>query len=228
MKEFSKELRNMLTDFIVSEIGSKGIDGVTYTLKLDSSKNREEIEIYTRIREEATRCGYDDKELFRAFEVNNGVVFDMDIKAMAQILIKIAQSASAITGKHADMNNMVYSEPENVRKSEVVRLANSIKKEAEKGGNKITVALFNRNRINRVHYSEREGDEAKVYTMEAFKVRTNDILYLNQGPLKEMGYVVRQVIPRYILPTENGLVTEIVFEKRRVNNEDRGKEGRVR
>jgi hypothetical protein len=215
MKQFSKELGDMLTDFIVSEIGSKGLSGVTYALKLKNEANREDIERFIRIREEADRCGYDSKELFRAYEVSNGYVFDMDLKAMTNILVKIARSAAVVTGKHKDKTELVYSEPEETRRKDIIRLARTVAVEYDKGNHGTNVALFNRNEAGFVNYMYKgEDGVARHYRIDAMKVRTYDIVTMNSGPLKDTGIVVRQVIPKYILPKENGLVTELVWEKR--------------
>ena len=214
MKEFSKELRDMLTDFIVSEIGSKGIDGITYTMKLNNSKNADDIKDYIKIREEAYKCGYDKSEVFRAFELSNGIVFDMDIKAMTHILVKIAESAANITGKHGDMSGMIYSEPTQVRKKELVRLAKEVHNAYEKGENTLDVALFNRNRSSVISFVDKNDHGATQYTIKAFKARIYDIAAMNAGPLSKSGITVTGVTPKYILPYENGVVTSLEIEQR--------------
>lgn len=214
MKEFSKELRDMLTDFIVSEIGSKGIDGITYTMKINSSKNAEDIKDYIKIREEANRCGYDTSEVFRAFELSNGMVFDMDIKAMTHILVKIAESAANITGKHGDMSGMIYSEPTQVRKQELIRLAKEVTNAYNDGKHTLDVALFNRNRTSTISFVDRNENTATQYTIKAFKARIYDISAMNSGPLSKSNIIVTGVTPRYILPYENGVVTSLEIDKR--------------
>lgn len=215
MKEFSKKLRDMLTDFIVSEIGSKGLDGVTYAAKQRTPQNEEDIARFIAIREEADACGYDTQEVFRVFEVANGYVFDMDLKAMSQILVKIAKSAASITGKHMDMADSVYHDPEAMRKSDAVRLAKFINEKVENGETEVQVALFSRVNTTKISYTgDVESKGSCLVSVPAFRIRANDIKALNVGPLRKYGIVVREVSPQYITPRENGVITRLVFEKR--------------
>lgn len=211
MKKFSKELMDMITDFIMYEIGSSGIDGVTYAMKLKNSKNAKDIEMYTEILNEAQRCGYEMNEVIRALELSNGIVFDLDMKVMTNVLVKIAEMSCQITGKYDELSKQVWTEPKEVRIDEIKRLANAICRAAEKGEDKVSVALFNKNRVNRIRYTESNGNNHRLYEIDAYKVRTYDIAAMNTGPLSKTGYIVKEVIPKYILPAENGVFTELVF-----------------
>lgn len=212
MKEFSKELRDMLTEFIVAEIGSKGVEGVTYALKIKNDKNAETIERYIDIRREADKCGYDSNEVFRVNEVSNGYIFDMDMKAMTQLLVKLANSACTIAGKHSDMVQSVYTEPKEIRVGEIVRLGKYIETSDKSPSGKCTVALYNRNVSGKIRYTPITDGKPSMCSIDAFIIRAHDMKTVNEKALTDSKYKIRTVSPLYILPLENGVVTELELD----------------
>lgn len=96
MAAFSKELLNMLSEFMVCEVGSRILDGITYAM---ISKDKSDANAYARymlIKNEAVKCGYSDDEVFRVYELCNGYIFDMDLGTAKQIALQLAKSLSKI------------------------------------------------------------------------------------------------------------------------------------
>ena len=46
MAEFSKELLDMMTEFMICEVGARVLDGITYTMLLKN--NKKDLEVYER------------------------------------------------------------------------------------------------------------------------------------------------------------------------------------
>lgn len=214
MKKFSDKLTKMLTGFIVAEIGTDGLDGITYCMKIKNSRNAQEYNQYLEIREEANKCGYDKDEVFRVHELVNGYVFDIDMSTMVKVLMDVARATVDVTGKNKELLSKVYREPEAVRKREVKRLANAILKKIEAGENSIDVALFNKNSTDKagVTVDTPDGKSQYVY-LNAYALRHWDIKVLNEQLLMKRGYRVARVIPKYVLSSENGIHTTLEFEK---------------
>ena len=91
------KLLSQLNEFLLCEIGVKAIDGITYRLLRKNEKNYEEtLKRYMTIKNEALRVGYSQDEVFRVYELENGYIFDMDLKTAKQIVLSVLL-ASATT-----------------------------------------------------------------------------------------------------------------------------------
>ena len=55
MAKMSGELINMLTEFLIHEIGSKSVDGITYAMITNDKKDEATYKKYGEIRKEATK-----------------------------------------------------------------------------------------------------------------------------------------------------------------------------
>lgn len=203
MGKFSEDLINMLTDFLVCQIGSKTIDGVTYDLMLkDSDLDMRVYDRYNDIRKEADNCGYRDSEVFRVYRMSNGYIMDMDLMAVKQIN---SQMLAAIKRNTSDANDTsdVTDMPERQRKSEVVRFANYLKSKYDKGIKEFEVALYNRESTGTIIINGvlEDGRKASV-KYDAFAIRHWDIETVNKKIIAHKGFIVRSIVPCEILPNK--------------------------
>jgi hypothetical protein len=207
MAEFSKELLDMMTEFMICEVGAKVLDGITYTMLLKS--NDKDVETYKRymtIREEATRCGYSDTEVFRVWNVSNGYIFDMDLFTAKQITAELSKSVSEANGGQTPAGDLIKDMPDRRRKNDIVDLAKYLKNEYDNGRRELEVALFNRNSTNRIVLNGTGPNDEKIsLRYSAFALRPWDIEIVNEKFLIPAGFRVKRIQPCEIFPKKQGV-----------------------
>lgn len=213
MANMSKELKDMLSAFMLSEIQSKAIDGITYALKLNLPNNKVDIEEYLKIRDEANRCGFEYNQQFRVFKVNNGYIFDMDLETVKGMTMHIAKELYKIEGDKTvdskqqlnDLMVMLQESPVNRRKKDIVALSNYILKEKKAGHDEVEVALFSRNSTNRIIIQGRYNNEPVEIHYNAYALRHWDMATINEKFLIPNGCRISRVTPCEILPSATGV-----------------------
>lgn len=206
MAEFSRNLRNQLSEFLLNEIQSKALDGITYAMLSKDQKDREDYERYMTIRKEADMCGYDQDQVFRVFELNNGYIFDMDLSTAESILSALSKPLINSEGVKGNIFDVMGSRPAEHRAKDMKLLADYIKSEANKGNTEITVALYNRNSTNKVMISGKTMDNKPVTIIyKAYAVRHWDLGQLNSKLLIPNGLRVSKVQPCEVLPSKTGV-----------------------
>lgn len=206
MAKFSKELLDMLTEFMICEVGSKALDGITYTMVLKTARDKELYTRYMTIRNEAAKCGYTSDEVFRVYEVANGYIFDMDLETAKQMTIEIAKSVSKNNGGKTPSGNIIKDMPEQRRKRDLVNLAKYLKYEYDNGRYSVEVALFSRNSMNKIIVTGKGSrGETLALRYNAYAIRHWDIEILNEKFLIPAGFRVRSIQPCEILPSKTGV-----------------------
>lgn len=205
MAGFSKKLLDMLTEFMVCEVGSKAIDGITYTLLLKNNKDKEEIDRYMDIRHEATKCGYGSNELFRVYEIANGYIFDMDIATAKQITAEIVKTLNKNNAKIQN-TDLINNMPDQRRKKDMIALGRLLKEEYDKGKSQVELALFSKNSTNRIIINGKNssGDAVEI-RYNAYAIRHWDIELINEKLLIPAGFRVSRIQPCEILPSKTGV-----------------------
>lgn len=205
MAEFSKNLLDLLTEFMVCEVGSKALDGITYTMLLKNNKDKEEIDRYMNIKHEAAKCGYTNNEVFRVYEITNGYIFDMDIATAKQITAEIVRT---LNKNNAGIQNtdLINNLPEKRRKKDMVALSKFLKEEYDKGKRQVEVALFSKNSTNRIIINGKNSKgEAIAVKYNAYAIRHWDIELINEKLLIPAGFRVSRIQPCEILPSKTGV-----------------------
>lgn len=205
MAEFSKNLLDLLTEFMVCEVGSKALDGITYTMLLKNNKDKEEIDRYMNIKHEAAKCGYTNNEVFRVYEITNGYIFDMDIATAKQITAEIVRT---LNKNNAGIQNtdLINNLPEKRRKKDMVALGKFLKEEFDKGKRQVEVALFSKNSTNRIILNGKNSKgEAIAVKYNAYAIRHWDIELINEKLLIPAGFRVSRIQPCEILPSKTGV-----------------------
>lgn len=207
MAEFSKTLLDMMTEFMICEVGSGILDGITYTMLLkNNNKDIEKYNRYKTILAEIQRCGYTQDEVLRLYEVANGYIFDMDLKTAKQITAEIAKSVSAANNNKVDVGDIIKDMPEQRRKKDIIALAKFVKSEYDNGNKQFEVALFSKNTTNKIIVSGKTPNgEAVSIRYNAYAIRHWDIETLNEKFLIPIGFRVKRIQPCEILPSKTGV-----------------------
>lgn len=208
MGQASKMLLNMLTEFVVCEIKSSAIDGITYTLVISNETSK--IERYMQIRKEADKCGFARDQVFRVYEVCNGYVFDMDLGIVKNILNNLIKAVEQTDGVSFNNADIFGDGPEARRKSDMMALARYAKSVYDSGTSKFEVALFNRNKTPRIIISTVVGTVSQkeyiAVKYRAYALRHWDIETVNRELLIPAGIRIYRIEPKEILPTKTGMV----------------------
>lgn len=206
MATVSKELIDMLTEFLATEIQSKALNGITYTMLFKDDKDKEALETYKNIRKEATKCGYGPNEVFRVYEVSNGYIFDMDLRVAKQLTVELSKAVAKMNQGQTPVGDLIGDAPEKRRREDLELLAKYIKSEAKKGNRKLEVALFSKNSVQRIviNGEDKEGKPTLI-KYNAYAIRHWDIEDLNTMYLVPVGLRVSRIEPCEILPPKTGV-----------------------
>lgn len=210
-KELSGKLLNMLTEFVVCEIGSKVLDGITYTLILKDAKGKELYNRYMQIRRAVAEAGYSDNDIFRVYEVCNGYIMDMDLITAKRVINKVSQSVQK-THNFNIPNDIIRDSPDQRRKHDIEALAKYIKSEYDKGNTRFEVALFSRNTTNRIFINGKINGNAAGIKYNAYAIRHLDIETINEKYLIPAGIRVMRLQPGEILPSKTGVSFILTLE----------------
>lgn len=219
MGKVSKELFDSLSDFLIREIGSKSIDGITYALVL--KEDHDSYRDYMEIRKEATKCGYGLNEVFRVYEVSNGFIFDMDLNAAKTISYKLSEAVAKTNGGQTPVKDFIGSNPDKRRNADMVGLARLIKKKYDAGETIVEAALFSRNSsplitvtavLSRKDKNNNVHEEMVQLKYPAFAIRHWDIEAINKHLLIPAKLRIARIEPCEILPSKRGVKFNFYIE----------------
>lgn len=209
----SPELINKMTEFLINEIGSKSIDGITYTMVLKEDKDKEAFKRYMEIRKEAQKCGYSSDEAFRVYEVSNGYIFDMDMSVVKKISRELSKAVSKTNGGQTPISDFIGDKPDKRRKSDMLGLAKYVKSEFDSGNMEVQVALFSRNSTPRIMITG-IGPKNEMLTIRynAYAIRHWDIETINSALLIPAGIRIAKLEPCEVLPSKTGVKFKLYLE----------------
>lgn len=214
MKKFSDKLSQMLTAFVVAELGSKALDGINYTLKL-KNKDNDDIMTYNKIREEADKCGYDHDEVFIVHEYVNGYSFELEPKITNKISSDLAMASCKITGKHKDLVDFVMNKAEQKKEYNEKLLANRVIKASKSGDTELKVVIYSSNTsgLARVITTNESGNNSAV-TLKTHCLNLSSIEEINRKYLMTKGLRIAKLSNMYILNTKtSGVVVDLTIEE---------------
>lgn len=211
----SQSLMNLLTEFLVHEIDAKVLDGITYAFVLKTDKNaKETYKAYMNIKEEAKRCGFANDEVFRVYEVNNGYIFDMDLREAKKITKALAKAVAKDTKNNNIPIDLIGEKPEKRRQADMTSLARQVKREYDSGKMKMEVALFSRNKSPKITITGigPKGNSLAIQ-YNAYAIRHWDIETINEKLLVPAGIRIAKIEPCEILPSKTGVRFIIYLDK---------------
>lgn len=219
LSKISKELLNMLTEFVISEIGANALDGITYSMALKNDKDKALCERCLAIRKQATKEGLSPKEVFRLYDVPNGYIFDMDINTVKIITAELIKNVKANNKNIVCDRDIIKDMPEQRRKRDLVLISKYLQSEYDKGNLSTEVALFSRNTTDRILVSGKGNNgENLVVKYKAYAIRPWDIELVNEKFLIPAGFRVKSIQPCEVLPSKTGV--SFIFSMERYSNED--------
>lgn len=213
MAKISNEMMNMLTMFLIKDIKSKAMDGITYVLLTKEKSDEESVNNYMNIANEVRKCGYGRDEIFRVYEVSNGYIFDMDIEIAKKITINLAKAVEKTNGVANGNGDIIGESPEKRRKNDMVALAKYVTEEYNKGEREIEVALFSRNTVPNIVITGRAQD-GKQYAVKynAYAIRHWDIELINSKLLIPNGIRIAKIEPKEVLQSKTGVLFTLYLE----------------
>lgn len=199
-------MMNLLTEFLVCEIGSKALDGITYSMVTKEPKDKEDFKRYMEIRDEVTKCGFGTDEIFRVYEVSNGYIFDMDLNIAKRITMSLAKAVEKTNGVTVGNGDLIGNSPEKRRKSDMLGLAKFMQSEFSSGNSNVEVALFSRNSVPHIIISGKAPD-GRLITVKynSYAIRHWDIEVINAKLLIPAGIRISRIEPCEILPSKTGV-----------------------
>lgn len=205
MAKFSSELLNKLTEFLICEVSSKALDGITYAMVLKDNKDKENYKRYMDIKKEAVNCGYNNDEVFRVYEVANGYIFDMDLSVAKKITAELSKAVAKANNGNTPAGDLIGNNPDKRRKDDMLGLAKYVKQQYDAGNRQIEVALFSRNSVPRIIVSG-VGPKNDMISIKynAYAIRHWDIEAINANMLIPAGIRIAKLEPCEILPSKTG------------------------
>lgn len=221
MAKIPKSLMDRLTDFLVTNIESKALSGITYVMALYSDK--ELIEKCKAIRVEATEAGFQPNEMFRVYEIkDSGYIFDMDLSVAKFITSKLSEAVSKNRNIEIPNNDIIGDAPERRRREDMTQFAKYCKSQYEQlskttSSPVIEVALFSRNSVPNIVINGTDKTSGKQVLLKynAYAIRHWDIEEVNQAILVPAGLRVSEIRPCEILSSKTGVRFEITIARAR-------------
>lgn len=215
---FSAELKDGLTRFVIDELGGKVLDGITYALvRTDSTAkpyDKQRYEDYNNIRKEANICGFQSSEVFRVYNLQNGVIFDVDLGITKKITTLVANRILEEDGQPMKYDDVIGNKPEMRRKSDMISLAKYLNKQLKQGQQVVEIALFSRNSVPEIVINGQLSDgRYAVQKYKAYAIRFWDLEDVNKNFLIPMGMRIKSVAPGAILPTRTGVLFQLELEE---------------
>lgn len=204
-------LLDMLTDFLVTNVEGKAMAGITYAMALKGQDDAL-IERGKRIKEETKNAGFTNGEVFRAYELSNGYIFDMDVSIAKYITEQLAKKVSREQKIALPVTDLIGNRPEQRRGEDMRRLADYCIKQYKEGKRELELALFSRNNVPKIVITgtATSGNKAVngkqiVVEYKAFAIRHWDIEDLNRSLLAPYGIMIEQITPCEVLPSKTGV-----------------------
>lgn len=201
-------LKNMISEFFISEVGADAFQGITYAIFGNTDNDKVKIERYSKIRNEATKCGFTGNQIFRKYSLSDGCIFDIDLSTAIELVAKLASGAGLDPAVMKELQQSIGPEAQETRERSIKALADLAIKNHENGKTEFEVALFSRATTNKISVTGKLANgQTSSIIYPAFTVRVADIELINRAELQDKGFVIGTVIPCEILPSYKGLAT---------------------
>ena len=211
----TEELRNMINEFVVAELKTSVLYGITYSLFYkENKKDKVFCDRYNLIRKEANKQGYQIDELFRVHELVNGYIFDLDLDVCIDVLKDIITFSNKFAVNKVDPTKYISNRPQANIDNELNKMAHYLKKKYDQGEEEVELALYStmkhRNRavINVIGSNE----ETLAIVYDCYIARMADIKELNSRYLIPAGFRVSNVQGCEILPKRCGVSFILTLE----------------
>lgn len=206
MGKISVELFDMLRDFLVSKPAGKALDGITYNLLLKNERDRENYEKFMEIKKEALRCGFNNNEVFRVYELSNGYIFDMDLSVAKAITYELSKQVARQDRNEKIAGDLIGDYPEQRRREDMILLSKFLKSRFNRGERRVEVALYSQNTVPRITINAKnEKGEPIALKYNAYAIRHWDIEELNARLMIPDGIRISKIEPCEVMPSKTGV-----------------------
>ena len=205
----SKEVMNGLTEFLICEVDTKVLSGISYVLLKKVPSNQKKIDKYDALRRKMNEEGISPKEGFRRYELDNGIIYDLDLGEAIRFTELISRAVAKENGGDTPVGDLgIREKAMNRHQQDMERLCEKIVAYAKKGVGKIELALFSKNSSGSIVITARDAANTKkevAVTYDAYALRHTDMEELNREYLSLYGLMVTKVEVHELLPSCTGV-----------------------
>lgn len=225
-----EQIFNRLVNFMHDELQEKVVDGITYVLKNGSSEaDKTAIKEYIGLRKQIEdEMGNEEADnIFRAYTIKNGdgvttgIVFDLNIDVMSDIMKKLQEIAKEqkIPGlDERDLNeDLIANGPAERRKKDIVLMAETVakrfKENSKNGTYNYTVAMYCRNKTPKISINgvDSKGNVINI-KYDAFALRHFDLAVVGRILGEKYGIKLKSAAVKEVLPSKTGISYSLVLE----------------
>ena len=200
-----KEIMNLLTEFLVVNINEKVLQGISYIIVPKNDKNNEKIKELDKVRARLTELGVPENEQFRRYDVNTGVIYEIDLKTAIELTVRISKAAGASESTDFGISQSSYER----QNDDIKRFAQLCVKKAKAGIEEFDVCLFSRNTVDKINMTGKDQNNKDIMVAyDAFALRHTDIAKINQQ-LANVHLKIVRVIIHEAVPSMTGVRTTI-------------------
>lgn len=198
------EAATKVLSLMANEIGDKVFDGINWALILKT--NGAAINEYEAVRQQLKDMGYTHGEVLRAYVAPNGLIYDIDAQVVKMLVRKLMEG-----NEQFDVcNELIDTAYETRRNQELSKLHLYLLKSFKAGKTKVSLALYNMNKGNRITYTTtvetgQYANKKVEITLPAFALRHWDLESLNRDYLIPSRIKIQKVQLMEILPSKTGV-----------------------
>lgn len=209
MAEVSVDVLNGITEFVVTELGAKVLDGISYILVPKKDRYKSTIERYDNLRRLMNKEEIPAGDIFRRYEVDNGIIYELDLVEAIKTTELISKQVADSNGGETPEGDLGIRESAYERhRRDMQRLCDLVVKAAKKDVGKIEVALFSKNLQDSIIITGNDAADSKrrvAVKYNAFALRHTDIEELNREYLSMYNLMISKVSVCELLPTVTGV-----------------------
>lgn len=204
-----KKIMNLLTEFIVTQIDQKVLQGISYIIVSKSQANKDKIARFDALRTELTELGVPVTEQLKVYDVNTAKIYDVDLNTTITITEQLAKAVGE--GSDSLSTYSISNTANKRREADIDRLITYCVKQARNGKSQSDIALFSKNTVDHINISGTlPNGKPAVLSYDAFALRHTDIIEVNKK-LANSGLQISNILIHEALPSMTGVRTTITL-----------------
>lgn len=215
------KVKGSLLDFFSVEIADKMLSGITYSILLKNQKQEAIIKSYMQLKKDIEEVDRSNAGMLRVFELCNGYIFDLSVKATQQLALDILRSTCKQGEEvpQSDINNLnsIYEARKESLRKLAIKCFNEFNSREDKTKTSvdIDVALYSRNITPYISFmaTDKKSKDKYLIKYDAFALKHTDLEELNRAYLLSKRLKVSVVKPLEVLTTRTGVLFRLTVEK---------------
>ena len=196
-----KEVLNLLTEFLVVNIDAKVLQGISYIILAKNDANADRIKRFDAMRVRLTELGVPENEQFRRYDVNTGIIYEIELKTAITITERLSTAVGAAQTTDFGINRMSMER----QQEDIKRLIQLCVKQARNAVAEFDVCLFSKNKVDKINITGKTIDGRTIaVSYDAFALRHTDMLTVNQQ-LADCGLKIVRVVIHEAVPSMTGV-----------------------